>query len=795
MRDGGKETKEMCQKNKKRIRLFFTINIIALFIFLLLLGTGKVKYGERVVVVDANDYYMNTASRSVSASNVYKQTFEYDGEALYSFKLKYGITHESQDMTWTIQLFNEDGLVQKWEEQYENISQGILKEYIVDSQYKCTAGKYTVAISTDYEDESGVCIYGSDFDSCLSGSLYINDVEQEGDTTIIVSESTNVRITLFYAIALSVLLALAIVWIVHKKICYRIWDMLRKALRDYTIRRQIFACICVYSFSFIAFIAIRRMVLSGSFPLEQFHEYFYALFFAIFANGMVMLILRKHISERPEIVFSLMLFVIGVLYIYALPADAEISWDEAIHFWRTIGVANATTGMANEAESLLYWKSGIPFSLPNTIGNLNSAYQTVENVYRQNIMTGANTDILSSLYGIAYVPAAIFINLGKTLNLHLWQVFKVGILGFLITYVVNIYFAMKKVVSGKMIIATVSSIGTAFFLATVYSTDSWIIGFSILGFAYFVGIMQREGTITNREWITMVTVLTLSYFPKTVYFPLMLILLFLPKGKFAEEKQYRNYISAVLASATFLAIGILTYSALIVVLWLPLYWFYKVFVNLFLNMNNKKKIVFCIVCGCAFIVLAYFMICVVLPMVVGEGDARGGETVNAVAQLTGIINNPMSYVNVLKTFLFGHYLSYQNNLKNLFDYYGYLGTSGFYYVGTFLVCVACLTDKNKRDCYKRVGWIRVTTLGLVFLTIVLIASALYISFTPVGFYTVLGCQQRYLLPLIYPVLAVLGTGKFVNPIKKFYYNSILIIGVNGYLLVNILKLAIVRYTI
>ena len=38
-------------------------------------------------------------------------------------------------------------------------------------------------------------------------------------------------------------------------------------------------------------------------------------------------------------------------------------------------------------------------------------------------------------------------------------------------------------------------------------------------------------------------------------------------------------------------------------------------------------------------------------------------------------------------------------------------------------------------------------------TVILVATALYVSFTPVGLGTVNGCQSRYLLPLLVPCLS------------------------------------------
>ena len=53
----------------------------------------------------------------------------------------------------------------------------------------------------------------------------------------------------------------------------------------------------------------------------------------------------------------------------------------------------------------------------------------------------------------------------------------------------------------------------------------------------------------------------------------------------------------------------------------------------------------------------------------------------------------------------------------------------------------------------------------------LVATALYISFTPLGHSTINGCQARYLVPMLAPLL-LLVTGQRFNIIKnKTIYNG------------------------
>ncbi len=60
----------------------------------------------------------------------------------------------------------------------------------------------------------------------------------------------------------------------------------------------------------------------------------------------------------------------------------------------------------------------------------------------------------------------------------------------LLTYALTVYFAIRKLKSGKMIMSVIALFPTNIVLASNYSYDPWVTGFSLLGTAYFVSEMQ-----------------------------------------------------------------------------------------------------------------------------------------------------------------------------------------------------------------------------------------------------------------------------------------------------------------
>lgn len=89
----------------------------------------------------------------------------------------------------------------------------------------------------------------------------------------------------------------------------------------------------------------------------------------------------------------------------------------------------------------------------------------------------------------------------------------------------------------------------------------------------------------------------------------------------------------------------------------------------------------------------------------------------------------------------------------------YLGfTSGFLLLLTLLILVT-LIDRNTSDHHTTTLTVKLWVIGILLATVSLFATSLYISYTPVGLGTINGVQPRYLLPLLFPFLFVIGPSR------------------------------------
>jgi uncharacterized membrane protein len=136
------------------------------------------------------------------------------------------------------------------------------------------------------------------------------------------------------------------------------------------------------------------------------------------------------------------------------------------------------------------------------------------------------------------------------------------------------------------------------------------------------------------------------------------------------------------------------------------------------------------------------------------------------------LGNPVKYAKILLRFL-GEYVSFKN-ASNFVGYYMYVGSSAQIWASLSLCIVAFCTfvDKGEEDLFKNGLVVRIASIFASFAAICFTATALYISFTPVGHNTILGCQWRYIIPTLFPFLYAVGSPRVRHTIDKRVINGI-----------------------
>ena len=180
---------------------------------------------------------------------------------------------------------------------------------------------------------------------------------------------------------------------------------------------------------------------------------------------------------------------------------------------------------------------------------------------------------------------------------------------------------------------------------------------------------------------------------------------------------------------------------------------------------RRKYVIACI----SVIILICFTL--MLPFLLNVGsytDVRGGSDVSTTGQISYILHNPFEYAKTLLYFMADYtsfaQASYYSSFYAYVSIYSHAsGPISFCATATLLIVLFCaFTDKGECDDFKKVGWYKLLMVGSAFATLVLIASALYITFTAVGSQTIAGCQWRYIVPSLFPLLYCAGSSKTTN---------------------------------
>ncbi len=456
--------------------------------------------------------------------------------------------------------------------------------------------------------------------------------------------------------------------------------------------------------------------------VSAFKVYLFLLSVLLLLDFLTYSFLSK--NTNPAKLFVVTMVVIGVALSFSIPVSTGVSFDDQVHYQWTVGAANYLFG--TETTLFDYNQTDCRYSKAD-FSNLESfMFDDMQLAFRQWKING-------NLYkSVGHLPGAISLGLSRLMGVS-------GLASSLLIKLANtfcyagiLYCALKKLKGGALIFASVAMLPSAVYLVTNYSYDWWITAFVAYAFAYYFSELQSpEKIITVPDCIKIFGAMWIGTAPKLIYIFLAAIMVFMPKKKFTKENYKWLYRAAVVL---LIASVLLSYA-------IP-----------FLGNSDDYT------------------------------DNRGDAGTSSGSQLDFIFANPFRYVRILIKYLL-QYVSFANANEYISNYV-FLGNSAAIF-GTFAILImlfVAFVDKSEKDDFKYSfpfkAWSWLIFSGML----VLIATSMYISFTPVGHPTVNGCQYRYIFPALFAVLYMLGPVKIKNNIDK----DVLNIGVFSALSLNIM---------
>lgn len=458
----------------------------------------------------------------------------------------------------------------------------------------------------------------------------------------------------------------------------------------------------------------------------------------------------KRVSALP-VAFFTAAFSIGVFLVVSTPITTGLSWDDQIHYSNALSTSYLFESQKTDTDIKFideavrraqgYEEPSIERFLRSEMfehaSELNASYS--QDIDLGHVQVNKHEESVYTLNCIGYIPSAIGLWIARLFHFSFSAMIQFARICNLLSYCLAIAVAIRVAPSKKGLFVFVGMLPTSLFLASCFSYDAWLISFTMLGFAYFLRFAWGDlEDFSTRNLFAAFGFTFVGLAVKAVYFPIVGLFFMVPHERFVNRKQRVQYNIAVVI------LGLVVFASFA----LPF---------LFSTASGSNV-----------------------------GDMRGGSDVNSGQQIAFIFADPLRYVKILTSYFVSYYLNPMTSAGYSLNL-GYLGSLASWvsagFVGGFVrvfpaICLVLFGISSADSVsVKHVGLTRSVWALFVFLfTVILIATALYVSFTPVGLGTVNGCQPRYLLPLLVPCLSFILNQRHIlmGDSKLFLLSSFLL---------------------
>ena len=481
-------------------------------------------------------------------------------------------------------------------------------------------------------------------------------------------------------------------------------------------------------------LVLKGVAIDNRFQLNWFVVFY--VFSFIFSFYLLYRFYKKGFkTENLHKYFLCIATILGITFIILQPSATYYSWDDQIHFKNMLELKSGNINW-NIGEFSMIDATPIGRS---SIDSINEQFNQMKYFNQNKVSNYQSVGSRFITYNkIAYIPSAIGYYFSKFLGLPFSICFKMGKVTNLLVFVLIMAYAIKISKLGKRLLCVIGLMPISLFLSSQYSYDPAVIsGITLALVVLFNWFSDKTSKVDFKSMLTFIFAILYGSFPKAVYIPFILLFLFIPKEKFKNKKE-----------RIILKLGILM----------------------------------------IFLLISYTFISPA-SLSVSTGDERGGNT-SVSSQLKLIVSYPMGYIKVLKDTLVDEFLEkIFNNTGGSLAYLGCFNSNCSYLILFTLLFVGITDiDNNNIKIYQK-NIILLSIIGII----ILIWTALYLSFTPVGLNTINGVQPRYFIPFIFPLMICFQSKNIQNKIEEKKYNF-LIFGIMLFvMLISIFELVLKVY--
>ncbi len=466
---------------------------------------------------------------------------------------------------------------------------------------------------------------------------------------------------------------------------------------------------------------------------QNLGDWRYSVTLMAFAIAFTLLVyFRAEVLADAAWGFLILGLSFGIAFVALAPVQPNSVWDGQGHF----NAANAMSYVedAEYDEGDLIALADIPYVMAGHLErrvwsdmSLEVLNQTTAEIDRlqgegaTEVMEGSARHGGSSwvsFNAVGRLPLAVGLWLGRLLGFGNVGEYTVARLANLALYVVLWFLGIRYLKGSKLVLSAVALAPTGFYVASGFSYDAWLCACLGFSFCRYLGELQRpEEPLRGSGAAAILVAFALGCLVKAVYFPLALVFLAMPRGKFQSKD----------------AIG-------------RGWWSFSVVLA-------------------AMLLLSTFALPFLMRGGAGYSDARMNEGASSTGQLAYIFEAPGAYLDALWAsgleFFGPGYLRDATALLEFIHISSFETALGWTYLLFLLFVALFVRDASFKGQSLWLGRI-FAGVGMV-ATYALFATALYIGFTTVGGSEVDGLQPRYLLPF-FPLL--FGLILYIQPLTR-----------------------------
>lgn len=449
------------------------------------------------------------------------------------------------------------------------------------------------------------------------------------------------------------------------------------------------------------------LTLSNQFSPNKMRIFFLT---AVLFLGFLILGPNKALLVKPEWVFTIVCFVLGLLIICGIGTN-QLGYDEYVHAKESYKMSFGTTVESTESviqmcgNLLPHFSNPKERKLVEAYEDKNHDYSWADIGHQSRIKRAENR---------VYYPMSFGFYLARKLHASFALTIALAKLGNLLFYIFVVFWAIRLADRYQYIVTLIGLLPNCIFLASSISYDAMVNGLLLLGSVLILNeLMEPKKKLRWQNALMILLCFFIGSIAKPIYIVMALMLLFFPKEKF-----YSRWQQVIFGVSVVCVTGLMLY-------------------NIFCPTPSTGS--------------DYYLV----NNLSFAGDKRNVGT-SVIGQLQYIIGNPLTFLLLVLKSMWEMFAGYFFGSDHFLQY-AYAGSvsKGWMYL-LVLVAVWISLFRKKGGQQRKIGAKYVIlNLIMIFGMSGIIWSSMYVSYTSVGADHILGVQGRYFIPLFLPFAACL----------------------------------------